>query len=159
MTQDKRRPGGFTRRKLMKTAAVSAAATAGGAMLAAPAQAKLVRAGSDGRPVTDGPFTETKEFLAGYWIVQVPSLERACEIAAEASAAPGIGGAPINMPIEVREVLDGAPPIEVSRTGRTFKLVHGAHRFYCAVASGYSKIAAVEVVDVWGGSPTATESD
>jgi hypothetical protein len=80
--------------------------------LAAPAQAKIVRAGSDGRPVTDGPFTETKEFLAGYWIVQVPSIERACEIAAEASAAPGIGGAPINMPIEVREVLDGAPPID-----------------------------------------------
>src|SRR5262245_42399024 len=80
--------------------------------LAAPAQAKLVRAGRDGSPVTDGPFAETKEFLAGYWIVQVPSLERAIEIAAEASAAPGIGGTPINMPIEVREVLDGAPPID-----------------------------------------------
>ena len=80
--------------------------------LAAPAQAKLVRAGDDGHPITDGPFAETKEFLAGYWIVQVPSLERACEIAVEASAAPGIGGVPINMPIEVREVLDGAPPID-----------------------------------------------
>lgn len=55
---------------------------------------------------------ETKEFLAGYWIVYVKSLERAYEIAAGASAAPGPGGAPLNMPIEVREVMS-APPVEV----------------------------------------------
>jgi hypothetical protein len=76
--------------------------------LASPAQAKLVRAGKDGRPATDGVFPESKEFLAGYWIVDVPSAERAFQIAAEASAAPGVGGAPINMPIEVREVM-GCP--------------------------------------------------
>jgi hypothetical protein len=78
--------------------------------LAMPGQAKLVRAGKDGKPVTDGVFPESKEFLAGYWIVDVPNPERAYQIAAEASAAPGIGGAPMNMPIEVREVMSGPPP-------------------------------------------------
>jgi hypothetical protein len=77
--------------------------------LASPSQAKLVRAGDGGRPVTDGVFPETKEFLAGYWIVQVDSAERAYQIAAEASAAPGVGGAPLNMGIEVREVMSGPP--------------------------------------------------
>jgi len=78
--------------------------------LAGPEQAKLIRAGNDGRPVTDGVFPETKEFLAGYWIVDVDSPERAYEIAAEASAAPGPGGKPFNMPIEVRQVMSGPPP-------------------------------------------------
>ncbi|HEY4368817.1 MAG TPA: YciI family protein [Steroidobacteraceae bacterium] len=77
--------------------------------LAMPSQAKLVRAGKDGKPVTDGIFPEAKEFLAGYWIVQVDSPERAYQIAAEASAAPGVGGEPLNMPIEVREVMSGPP--------------------------------------------------
>jgi hypothetical protein len=77
--------------------------------LAGPDQAKLVRAGKDGRPITDGVFPETKEFLAGYWIVDVDSLERAYAIAAEASAAPGPGGKPLNMAIEVREVMSGPP--------------------------------------------------
>ena len=75
--------------------------------LAAPGEAKLVRAGKDGAPVTDGPFPEAKEFLAGYWIVEVDSPERAYELAAKASAAPGPGGAPLNMPIEVRQVMSG----------------------------------------------------
>ena len=57
--------------------------------LAAPNQAKLVRAGKDGKPITDGVFPESKEFLAGYWIVDVESPERAYQIAAEASTAPG----------------------------------------------------------------------
>jgi hypothetical protein len=77
--------------------------------LAGPDQAKRVRAGKDGQPITDGVFPETKEFLAGYWIVDVESPERAYAIAAEASAAPGPGGAPLNMPIEVREVMSGPP--------------------------------------------------
>ena len=80
--------------------------------LAMPAQAKLVRAAKDRRPITDGVFPESKEFLAGYWIVDVDSAERAYQIAAEASAAPGKGGEPLYMPIEVREVMS-APPIEV----------------------------------------------
>ena len=58
--------------------------------------------------VTDGPFPESKELLAGYRIVDVDSPERALEIAARASAAPGPGGTPIRQPIEVREVM-GAP--------------------------------------------------
>ena len=70
--------------------------------LTAPREAKVVRAGKDGLPVTDGVFPETKEFLAGYWIVDVDSAERAYAIAAKASAAPGPGGKPLIMPIEVR---------------------------------------------------------
>jgi len=57
-----------------------------------------------------GPFTETKEILAGFWVVDVATAERAYEIAARASAAPGIGGAPLNMPIEVRPVLASIRP-------------------------------------------------
>lgn len=76
--------------------------------LTGPDEAKLVRAGSDGRPITDGVFPEAKEFLAGYWIVSVPSAERAYEIAAEASLAPGKGGKPMHMSIEVRRI--GEPP-------------------------------------------------
>jgi hypothetical protein len=77
--------------------------------LSAPGEARLVRAGNDGAPITDGPFPETKEFLAGYWIVDVDSPERAYELAARASTAPGPGGAPMNMAIEVRQVMSGPP--------------------------------------------------
>jgi hypothetical protein len=73
--------------------------------LASPVQAKLVRAGKDGKPITDGVFPESKEFLAGYWIVDVDSAERAYEIAAEASGAPGVGDEPFW--IEVREIMRG----------------------------------------------------
>jgi hypothetical protein len=80
--------------------------------LAGPEQARIVRAKATGEPeVTDGPYAEAKEFLAGFWIVDVESTERAYEIAARASAAPGKGGVPLNMPIEVREVMS-APPVE-----------------------------------------------
>ena len=83
----------------------------GGEGLAPPGQVKVVRAGKNGMPaVTDGPFPEAKEFLAGYWIVEVDRPERAYEIAAKASAAPGPGGAPLVIPIEVRQVMDGPPP-------------------------------------------------
>jgi hypothetical protein len=81
--------------------------------LSLPDQAKLVRAGKDGVPITDGVFPEAKEFLAGFWIVEVESPERAYQLAARISAAPGAGGAPLNMPIEVRPVPSGPPP-EVS---------------------------------------------
>jgi hypothetical protein len=80
--------------------------------LAGPDQAKRVRADKDGKPITDGVFPEAKEFLAGYWIVDVDSPERAYQIAAEASAAPGRGGVPMNMAIEVREVMS-APPVDL----------------------------------------------
>jgi hypothetical protein len=77
--------------------------------LAGPDQARRVRAGSDGKPITDGVFPEAKEFLAGYWIVDVDRTERAYEIAAAASAAPGLGGKPLNLEIEVRQVMSGPP--------------------------------------------------
>jgi len=80
--------------------------------LSFPHQAKLVRAGKDGRPITDGVFPESKEFLAGFWIIDVDSPERAYDIAARISAAPGPGGAPLNMPIELRPIMS-APPQEM----------------------------------------------
>ena len=81
--------------------------------LASPGEARVVRAGKSGAPaVTDGPFAESKEFLAGYWIVDVDRTERAYEIAAKASAAPGPGGKPLIIPIEVRQVMS-APPVEM----------------------------------------------
>jgi hypothetical protein len=73
--------------------------------LAWPQDAKLIRAGNDGEAITDGVFPESKEFLAGYWIIDVDTPEQAYKIAARASAAPGPGGGPANMPIEVRQVL------------------------------------------------------
>jgi len=73
--------------------------------LAGPELAKVVRAGKDGAPITDGVFPEAKEFLLGYWIVDVESPERAYEIAARLSAGPGPGGVPTSMPIEVRQIM------------------------------------------------------
>jgi hypothetical protein len=78
--------------------------------LTPPAQAKLVRAGKGGAPVTDGVFPESKEFLAGYWIVDVESPERAYQLAAKASSAPGPGGRPLNLAIEVRPLAVLNPP-------------------------------------------------
>ena len=60
--------------------------------------------------VTEGPFAEAKEFLAGYWIVDVETAQQAYEIAGRASAAPGPGGKPLNLAIEVRQVMS-APPV------------------------------------------------
>jgi hypothetical protein len=73
--------------------------------LAGPDQAKVVRGEKDGLPVTDGIFPESKEFLLGYWVVDVETPERACAIAGRISAAPGPGGVPTNMPIEVRRIM------------------------------------------------------
>jgi hypothetical protein len=87
---------------------------AGAEGLALPSEARIVRATTSGAPaVTDGPFAEAKEFLAGYWIVDVENAEQAYAIAARASAAPGPGGVPLNMPIEVRQVMSGPPPTDV----------------------------------------------
>jgi hypothetical protein len=77
--------------------------------LAAPQEAKVVRGLKDGMPITDGIFPESKEFLLGYWIVDVATSERAYEIAGRISAAPGPGGVPTNMPMEVRQFAIQAP--------------------------------------------------
>ncbi|MGW6132519.1 YciI family protein [Cellulomonas sp. NPDC055163] len=80
--------------------------------LASPDQAKFVVSDGVGAPVVvDGPYPEGKELLAGYWLVDVESLDRAIEIAAAASAAPAQGGRPLQQRIEVREVMS-APSAE-----------------------------------------------
>jgi hypothetical protein len=74
--------------------------------LASPMRAKLVRAGKDGIPITDGVFPESKEFLAGYFIIDVESAARAEQIAAELSAAPGPTPADGRLLwIELREIM------------------------------------------------------
>ena len=90
----------------------SAGELVGAEGLASPGEAKLVRVGKNGQPATDGVFPETKEYLAGFWIVDVESAERAYEIAAKVSSAPGPGGKPLIIPVEVRQVMS-APPVEV----------------------------------------------
>ena len=85
--------------------------------LASPEQAKRVRAGTNGKPITDGVFPESKEFLAGYWIVDVESPERAYQLAAEASTAPGqaivANGRTVDeFWIEVRQILSGHQDLE-----------------------------------------------
>jgi hypothetical protein len=81
--------------------------------LAGPDVAKFVVSDGINPPkVIDGPYPESKELLAGYRLVDVESLDRALDIAARSSAAPGPGGAPIQQPIEVRQVM-GAPDPEV----------------------------------------------
>jgi hypothetical protein len=73
--------------------------------LVAPEEARIVRADDHGRAVvTDGPFAESKEFIAGFWIVDVKDADEAHKLAAEVSACPGPGGKPLNMPLEVRAV-------------------------------------------------------
>jgi hypothetical protein len=84
-----------------------------GQALAGPDEAKYVTYQGNGAPVvTDGPFSEAKELLAGYITVDVESLDRAIEIAAKQSAAPGPNGVPLGEHIELREVM-GAPDPEV----------------------------------------------
>jgi hypothetical protein len=75
--------------------------------LADPRLARIVRSDGASAPVvTDGPFPESKEVLAGFQVVDVESEDRAIEIAARVSAVPGPGGVPIQQPVEVRQVMD-----------------------------------------------------
>jgi hypothetical protein len=77
--------------------------------LAWPHQAVIVRANDEGQPITDGVFPESKEFLAGYWMIDVENAEEAYKVAARISMAPAPKGTPEHMPLEVREVMDRAP--------------------------------------------------
>ena len=73
--------------------------------LVSPEEARLVTAKADGTPsVTDGPFAESKEFIAGFWIIEVKNADEAYQFAARVSSCPGPGGKPLNMPVEVRQV-------------------------------------------------------
>lgn len=72
----------------------------------------FVRSDGDGRPpVTDGPFAETKDLIAGWTIIDVESYERALELAAELSAAPGAGGKPIREWLELRPFFTELPTV------------------------------------------------
>ena len=73
--------------------------------LVSPDQARVVTAKADGSPsVTDGPFAESKEFIAGFWIINVTDADEAYRFAARVSSCPGPGGKALNMPVEVRAV-------------------------------------------------------
>ena len=72
----------------------------------------FVRYDGEGRPpVTDGPFAETKDLIAGWFVIDVENEERAVELAGELSSAPGAGGKPIHEWLEVRPFLAAAPTI------------------------------------------------
>jgi hypothetical protein len=72
----------------------------------------FVRYDGEGRPpVTDGPFAETKDLIAGWMVIDVDSYERAIELAGDLSAAPGAGGEPIHEWLEVRPFLTAPPTI------------------------------------------------
>ena len=87
-------------------------------ILTPPDAAHIVRAdASGGRVVTDGPFQEFKEWVAGFQVVDVETEERALEIAALVSAVPGPGGVPLQQPIHVRRVMDDGPS-DVDSDGR-----------------------------------------
>ncbi|WP_329039324.1 YciI family protein [Streptomyces sp. NBC_00178] len=74
--------------------------------LAAPAMTRTVLPGPDGRPViTDGPYGETKELLAGYWVLDCESLDRVTEIAARIALCPQPEGAPV-YPVVIRPIMD-----------------------------------------------------
>lgn len=75
--------------------------------LALSPEAEWVRRDADGTPSTDMPFSQTKDLVAGWMIIEVASRERALEIASELSAAPGRGGRPIREWLELRPVLTG----------------------------------------------------
>jgi hypothetical protein len=72
----------------------------------------FVRYDGEGRPpVTDGPFAETKDLIAGWMVIDVESWDRAVQLAGELSAAPGAGGKPIHEWLEVRPFLTDAPTV------------------------------------------------
>ncbi|GAA5046584.1 YciI family protein [Nocardia callitridis] len=69
-------------------------------------QGTFVRSDGEGRaPVTDGPFAETKDLIAGWMVIDVENYERALELAGELSAAPGAGGKPVQEWLELRPFL------------------------------------------------------
>ncbi|WP_298560715.1 YciI family protein [Streptomyces luteogriseus] len=79
--------------------------------LAEPAQARHVTLGDDGKAViTDGPYGETKELLAGYWVLECENLERVTEIADRVARCPQPAGAP-DYPVVIRPIMDGSGDI------------------------------------------------
>jgi hypothetical protein len=79
--------------------------------LAEPAQTRHVTLGDDGKAViTDGPYSETKELLAGYWVLECESLERVTEIAERVARCPQPAGTP-DYPVVIRPIMDGSGDI------------------------------------------------
>lgn len=75
-------------------------------------QGTFVRSDGEGRPpITDGPFAETKDLIAGWMLIDVETYERALELAAELSEAPGAGGKPIREWLELRPLLTAMPTV------------------------------------------------
>jgi hypothetical protein len=66
---------------------------------------------AQGLSVTDGPFAETKDLIAGWMVIDVDSYERAIELAGELSAAPGAGGEPIHEWLELRPFMSEPPTV------------------------------------------------
>jgi hypothetical protein len=95
-------------------------------VLAGPDLAKIVTSDGTAPVVTDGPFQEFKEWLAGYQIVEVESERRAIEIAARISAVPGPDGVALQQPIQVRQVMDDAPS-DVAEMEAFLQQVGGEH--------------------------------
>jgi hypothetical protein len=85
-------------------------------VLVPPNLAKIVTSDGKAPVVTDGPFQEFKEWVAGYQIVDVESEERALEIAGKISAVPGPDGVALQQPIHVRQLMEHAPS-DVGRDG------------------------------------------
>ena len=98
-------------------------------MLAGPDLAKVVTSDGVTAPVvTDGPFQEFKEWIAGFQIVDVDSEARAIEIAAQISAVPGPRRRPIQQPIQVRQVMEEAPVRTRPRWRRSCETAAGGAR-------------------------------
>jgi len=75
-----------------------------------PARTWVRHGGPDAAPVTsDGPLPETSDLVAGWYMIDVESHERAVERAAYVSSEPGPGGEPLYEWIDVREVMSEAP--------------------------------------------------
>jgi hypothetical protein len=87
-------------------------------ILTGPDLAKVVTSDGTGVPVvTDGPFQEFKEWVAGFQVVDVDTEARALEIAAMYSAVPGEGGVPIQQPIQVRQIMEDSPSTSAEMEG------------------------------------------
>src|SRR6266852_8466784 len=82
--------------------------------LAAPVHTRRVGGGlQEGVPVvTDGPYAETQEVLAGYWVVECESFDRATEIAARLTSCLG-PEAYTDSFVDVRPILDGQAELEI----------------------------------------------
>jgi hypothetical protein len=113
--------------KALREELVSSGEVVASEVLSGPDLARIVTSDGVTAPVvTDGPFQEFKEWLAGYQIVDVESEARAIEIAAKLSAVPGPGGVATQQPIQVRQVMDRAPS-DVAEMEAYLQEVGGGH--------------------------------